>query len=144
MVNNLENNLKILELYWKNQNILTKPCENKIIHYYKNIFPIDFIYLYSNINGMYSVYPNGSDLEGFLFYPLEYIEKISNNIYIFADYLHVSWNYGIKIDSIKNNKYSIILITDLDNINDSLIITNSLSDFIELYINDSPRIYIPC
>lgn len=102
--------------------------------------PIDFQQLYATANGM-----KDSDKEGFLLYPLEDIVSLetkfnisnsNSNIYVFADYLQSSWWYGFRV--LENGTYEIGIIPYEDKFKP---ITNSLFDFIELYLEDSAPLY---
>ncbi len=139
--------------YWEEQKIKIFPSSvNEIMLFEKknNIeLPYDLIEFYSRVNGMAELYPNYTDEEGYLFYPLKFVvsceEMFKNefnvkasmlNTYVLADYLHKSWWYGLKIHS--KTDYSIGFIPDHT---DFQIITNSLEEFIQLYLIDSPKLY---
>ena len=137
--------------YWRKQNIDIIPKSVSDIEIWmseKGIFlPGDFKELYSKANGMKNFYPNRMDEEGFLFYPIDSIisvkdefensELINNNrVYIFAEYMHKSWWYGLEI--MGNNNYTIGIIPDKDTFKP---ISNSLIEFIELYIENSSKLY---
>ena len=139
----IKSNINSLIEYWKKQNIEinTKPNESVIS------LPNDFIELYSKVNGMEILYPNEMDNEGFLFYPIQGVisTKIEfkkhylgtlDNVFIFADYMHKSWWYGVKVEDMNN--YIIGIIPDGETFKP---ITKSLSNFIELYLNDSSELY---
>ena len=109
--------------------------------------PNDFKQFYSRVNGMSSYFPNEIDDEGFLFYPLESILPSkqefegfalaeNHHLYIFADYMHKSWWYGVEIKP--DGKYLIGIIPDKLNFKP---ITDSLSEFIALYIENSSKLY---
>lgn len=104
------------------------------------------------VNGMEPLYPNYSDREGFLFYPLEKLttyEKefgvksakalVGKQCVIFLDYLQKSWWYGIltEINESPNN-YAIIIIPNTERYK---IVATSFAEFIDLYISDSPMLY---
>ena len=109
--------------------------------------PNDFKELYLKANGMGTLYPNEIDDEGFLFYPIEFIisaekefenSKLENRskIFIFAEYMHKSWWYGYEIKN--DGSYAIGIIPDKNTFKP---IVNSLSEFIEMYLDNSPRLY---
>ncbi len=109
--------------------------------------PEDFIQFYSKVNGMQDFYPNEMDEEGFLFYPKEAVNAASaefehgslgNNsrLFIFAEYMHKSWWYGVNVNSSEDYVIGIIPHENLFK-----PITNSLSEFIELYLKDSFKLY---
>jgi hypothetical protein len=113
--------------------------------------PTDFIKFYTQVNGMSEFY---LDQEGFSFCPiaelvtLETWEKNYNgvrypslpeelqHIIIFVDYLYACWIYGVQVAD--ENTYSIGIIAEYGQFN---VITNSLQDFIELYLVDSEKLY---
>ena len=111
------------------------------------LLPADFKSFYSIVNGMESFYPNDTDDEGFLIYPFEAVisahEEMENPTFknseftfIFADYMHNSWQYAYQVN--EDGSYLIGIIPE-----DSTFkpITHSLFDFIQLYIEDSEVLY---
>jgi hypothetical protein len=109
--------------------------------------PLDFEQFYLKINGMGEFYPNYMDINGFLFYPIEAVVSLyseyrysilldKEKIFIFANYMHRSWLYGFKF--LNKNEY---IIGGIPEENTFTPITNSLAEFIDLYINDSPLLY---
>lgn len=150
-LNKIMTAISLLIENWKKQNINITPMSNREIESFikKTTIPLpnDFKELYSKVNGMKNLYPNEIDEEGFLFYPIESIISAENEfenselrnkskIYIFAEYMHKSWWYGLEIISDEN--YVIGIIPDKDTFKP---ITNSLSVFIELYIENSSKLY---
>ncbi|MBW8684708.1 SMI1/KNR4 family protein [Chitinophaga rhizophila] len=150
----LTNNLAMLTEYWKNQNIdIVQNFDYEIDAFQKDAkveLPDDFRIYYLTMNGMSSHFPNWMDKNGFLFYPLEEVEPFNKifkkrwgnrdkkNILIFAEYMHKSWWYGIRIDNVKN-AYEIGIISDEDQFKP---ISNSLSDFIQFYLQDASILYV--
>lgn len=137
--------------HWQNQGIEIIPTPEEEIENFESVIrqplPNDFKLLYSKVNGMYFYFPNEIDNEGFLFYPLESILPSArefegfalaenNHLYIFAEYMHKSWWYGVEIKS--DGKYLIGIIPDKLNFKP---ITDSLSEFIALYIENSSKLY---
>lgn len=137
--------------FWRAQQIVGSPATDEEIHKIQkqlNIkLPTDFEKFYLKINGMETLYPNEIDKEGFLFYPLHAIVSATtefenagainkDNIFIFAEYMHKSWWYGFEI--INEDEY---IIGILPHENKFKSITNSLAEFIELYIEDSDVLY---
>lgn len=147
----LEKAINLLIKYWESKDItiVSKPAR-----YIESVqkaaglqLPIDFKTLYYHVNGMEALYPNETDKEGFLFYPTEAIVSIDKEfklpgligqpkIYIFANYLHKSWWYGVEIND--NGTYEIGIIPDKGLFTP---ITNSLAEFIRLYLDDSSKLY---
>lgn len=144
---------KIIETlisYWEKQDIVINSISmNEIDNFQKkkkSSLPADFQQFYAMVNGMGECYPNYMDKEGFLFYPLEAIDSVQNEltwatmanremIFIFAEYLHRSWWYAFELMS--DGSYTIGIIAT-DNFKP---ITNSLSEFIELYMEDASILY---
>jgi SMI1-KNR4 cell-wall len=137
--------------YWisKKIRISTKSKEeiNKIDRERKLQLPNDFKEFYIRVNGMEDLYPNEIDEEGFLFYPIEAIVSMStefkkfnffktDKIFIFAEFMHKSWWYGFQLN--EKNEYMIGIIPDSLSFKP---ITNSLTEFLELYLIDSPILY---
>lgn len=137
--------------FWRDQNIkiTTKTLQEiDLIQKDKVLrLPNDFKELYSKVNGMEDYYPNEIDEEGFLFYPLEALIPVSrefedsnlinkDRILIFAEYMHKSWWYGVEVK--ENFEYVIGIIPDKTIFKP---ITNSLAEFIELYIDNSTKLY---
>lgn len=137
--------------FWQKQDILISKKTKEELDFIaqKNSLdlPDDFKKLYLSVNGMESLYPNEIDKEGFLFYPIEKIlspdsEFQKSNIedkeriYLFAEYMHKSWWYGVKISN--NHNYTIGIIPDKDTFKP---ITDSLKKFLELYLEDAPELY---
>jgi len=93
---------------------------------------------------MESLYPNDFDKEGFLFYPLhglvtidrEFVDSEENDILVIANYMHKSWWYGLKI--LNGESYVIGIIPEKNKFKP---IAGQLSEFLELYLNNSPRLY---
>ncbi|TWV90575.1 SMI1/KNR4 family protein [Chitinophaga pinensis] len=147
----IENVIDLVINYWKTQGIKITPKsvdEVDRIQIYKNLkIPDDFKVFYFHVNGMEELYPNETDEEGFLFYPLEKVvsvekefvlSKLSNkqNIYIFSEYMHRSWWYGFEL--IDDERYRIGIIPDKDSF---VPITDSLSGFLNLYLENSSKLY---
>ncbi|MEO5931179.1 MAG: hypothetical protein ABIR47_14700 [Candidatus Kapaibacterium sp.] len=101
---------------------------------------------------MESYYPNYTDDEGFLFYPLEYLitmeEEFARNplytvtvtsetVILFAEYMNKSWWYGFKYNA-EAGRYVIGIIPDKNRFKP---IAGSLADFIRLYMVDAPDLY---
>jgi hypothetical protein len=138
--------------HWADQNIPIVPKSIEVIEAIdkdKSLFMSDdFKKFYSCVNGMEAFYPNEIDEEGFLFYPVEAIISVADefnnsnlmndgdNVFIFAEYMHKSWWYGFK--SMDKGGYIIGIIPDNQNFKP---ITNSLIDFLELYLENSSKLY---
>jgi hypothetical protein len=109
--------------------------------------PKEFKEFYSRVNGMGNFYPNEIDKEGFLFYPIQAIKSANaefknagllntRSIFIFAEYMHKSWWYGFEL--FENEDCIIGIIPDANTFKP---ITKSLFEFLELYLEDSSKLY---
>jgi hypothetical protein len=115
------------------------------------LFPNDLTEYFKLFNG-------SKDYDGdfFLFYPLNEIksqaeiakewnkpvkpenEELYNNIYVFAEYCIHIYEYSIKLSNNPSIINDIFVICG-DNYKK---IANSFSEFIQLYIEDSPKLYL--
>lgn len=147
-------NLAVVEslvAYWKKQNIPV--IQNSIedierTEAKKQIsIPDDFKEFYSEVNGMGSFYPLKADSRGFLIYPLQALtpvkkiaeiapSKRNGSILIFAEYMEKTWWYGVQLN--EDGDYTIGLVTRKGNFQP---ITNFLAEFVDLYLEDSSRLY---
>ena len=143
--------IHLLSERWITQRVVNpstiNPDSNLIVQKGSDHLPDDFIQFYSTVNGMQDFYPNEMDEEGFLFYPKEAVNAASaefehgslrnnNRLFIFAEYMHKSWWYG---DNVNSSEDYVIGIIPHENLFKP--ITNSLSEFIELYLKDSFKLY---
>ena len=148
----IESAAKQLLKFWDKQEILSPPNTLDDILYFefsRNMqLPEDFRHLFMMTNGMVNLFPNYFDNEGFLFYPLEELTTLEEEVeinrdsvvepcLIFAEYMHKSWWYGVKFSK-HENSYEIGIISSIDKFK---VITQNLGEFIHLYMNDSPVLY---
>lgn len=147
-------NLAVVEslvAYWKGQNIpviqhsieeVERIAEKKMLS-----LPEDFKEFYAEVNGMASFYPAKSDSRGFLIYPLQAVtpakkvaeitsSKRTGSILIFAEYMEKTWWYGVQLN--EDGDYTIGLLTKKGVFKP---ITNFLAEFIDLYMEDSSKLY---
>ncbi|RYY35369.1 MAG: hypothetical protein EOP46_10295 [Sphingobacteriaceae bacterium] len=105
--------------------------------------PEDFIKFYQWFDGTEDL----DDFAGFFFYPLNELESANsklrnadnpelNNVILFLDYLINCWWYGVRI--VNECKYEILIVASE---NEYKVITDSLNDFIDLYLNDNNVLY---
>lgn len=147
----IEATISLLITYWEKQGVkITPNTVDQIASIQRSnqiLIPDDFKLLYSRVNGMKNFYPNEIDDEGFLFYPIEAVVSVDRefetsglinkeSIFIFSEYMHRSWWYAFKIVDDKNYQIGII-----PNKNTFVPITTRLTEFIELYLEDDPRLY---
>ena len=132
--------------YWNKANVRSSELSiNEKIHILieKGIsMPNDFKFFYLQLNGM-----EDEDEEGFRFYKIDEIltmgERFSLTPYntlakiiVFGDYLHSSWWYGFRI--LTGDRYEIGIIPFPQKFK---VISTSLTEFLNLYLEDSPRLY---
>jgi hypothetical protein len=136
--------------YWQQENIeIISANKEKLNNYFKNTvldrLPKDFEEFFLKVNGM----PMYEDKNGFLFYPYQHINSASiefnkkqplpkDEIYLFADYMTNCCWYGFRIISTK--KYEIGIVPNA-NLKSFKFITNSLFDFLDLYMKDDKKLY---
>lgn len=147
-------NLAVVEslvAYWKKQNIpvISNSIEDiERTEAKKGIsLPHDFKEFYAEVNGMASHYPSKADSRGFLIYPLQAVtpvrkvseitaSKRNGSILVFAEYMEKTWWYGVQLN--EEGDYTIGLVTRKGGFKP---ITNFLAEFIDLYMEDSSRLY---
>ena len=148
---NIELTIDRLINFWESQNIVIvkgDPATTAAVEdAYQCRFPSDLRLYFSKVDGMKNLFPNETDNEGFLFYPIQEIRCVKDvfqdftgenaqNIFVFADYLQQSWYYAFEI--LDSNTYSIGIMPYRDSYQE---ICSSLDEFIDLYIIDSDRLY---
>lgn len=151
MVQTTELAIDRLIYFWKSQDIAIVKGDTAMVAAVEDVlrcrFPADFRLYFSTVDGMKKKFPNETDNEGFLFYPIQEIRCVKEvfrnftgenapNIYIFADYLQQSWWYAFEI--LDSNTYSIGIMPYRDSYQQ---ICSSLNEFIGLYITGSDRLY---
>jgi hypothetical protein len=131
--------------HWKKSNVYSPSKEPFLLDYRlgnKGIkLPEDFKYLYQFVGGTTDL-----DDEMFFFFAPDELTTMGakfslgnadpfRDIVIFIDYMHASWWYGFRVT---DDGYEIGIIPME---NKFKVITNSLTDFINLYISDSEILY---
>ena len=149
-INDIENAAKEIIEFWKLQKIVSSGNTiDKILHFesVKGVkLPDDFRRFFLLTNGMVDLFPNYFDEKCFLFYPLHALSTLdeeigitratsSENCLIFADYMNRSWSYGVKFSNFTED-YEIAIIAS-----SYKVITQSLAEFIRLYIEDASVLY---
>ena len=113
------------------------------------MLPSDFKHYFLMADGL-----SDDDLDGFLFWPLAYVKSVSvickeekvplpavdqlNQYFVFADYLQWSWAYAIYLSDRVVLQNPVIFVGTPE----PTVIAQSFSEFIELYINSSPNLYV--
>lgn len=140
--------LLLLKNKWQEENVYysgTTEYQIKVLeHRIKFSMPADFKEYILTMNGMYPFSPSFMDSKGFFFYQIQDIDFVAtvsadNSIKFlcFASYMDRSWSYCFRIDYNKNI-YSIVLYYGG---NDYVVIAESFSEFLWLYLEDSEKLY---
>jgi hypothetical protein len=140
-------------MYWNAQSIEIAPYSGKQRALLRRDtkgrpLPPPLIELYSSINGMKPKFPNDFDQNGFLIYPLSEVKSAEEEFqskappdfppcFIFADYLHKSWYYGIT-HNLNSDDFEVVLVYEPFNYSK---VADSLYEFFKLYLVDDERIY---
>jgi hypothetical protein len=136
---------KLLE-YWKKRDsassgLYTSEKINSLME--KGIsLPSDFSSFYMQLNGM-----DDEDEEGFRFYKIDEILTMGDmfslspcdtlaEIVVFGDYMQSSWWYGFRILAADNYEIGIIPVPQKFK-----VISTSLTEFLNLYLKDSTKLY---
>jgi hypothetical protein len=135
--------------YWKEQKISVVGVSNEEIESTvseRSLFlPDDFKKFYSRVNGMNSFYPLKADARGFLFFPIKAVVTANHilenpvsltHVLIFASYQIKSWWFGVEVK--ENGSYVIGLVSSKGTFK---AITDSLAEFIDMYLKDAPKLY---
>jgi hypothetical protein len=151
IINNIGEKLKA---YWLSQDLSFNPEVPKeaLIHFetkYHIQIPDDMRKYFLQVNGMNSQY---MDNAGFTFWELKWVQLLTEEYreeeyriledaeayFVFADCIACSWVYAIKMEkSCKNENFIIIFgLTGKP-----LKIANNFSEFVQLYLNNSPILY---
>jgi hypothetical protein len=137
--------------YWKQQGLPIAPgvTSNQIkkVEISMNLnLPVEFKNYLTFVNGMVKKYPYDEDKNGMSFYSLEDLilfenefqkdsvnklhpDLVGRKTIIFADYMHKSWSYGLRVE---DEHYSIIVIYSYDRYR---TVSDSFNKFLDLYIN---------
>lgn len=150
-----------LKAHWRSQGIALARAsiESQIRDFesrYDVRLPLDFRDYFLCVNGMETYWPNAQDQQGYSFWPLERIKAVpeeagnhqygdrwsrvpgAKSLFIFADYLDWSWAYAIRLGKDSLEKTSVFIIAKKET---PIEVAASFSDFVELYLVDSPTIY---
>lgn len=103
------------------------------------------------LDGMGSHWPNDQDAKGFSFWPLALVRPAAEELskmgmesppeldrhFAFADYLGLSWAYAIRLtdDPLSGNR---VMLIGKDS---PVQVASSFGEFVDLYLQDSPRLY---
>lgn len=145
--------ISALVAFWKGQGIPIEGAAESALRNWERqhqvTLPADFVALYQVANGWHSYYPNYSDQEGYVWYPIEEVVPMEaemesrwkgppSNTFLFADYLTRCWFYGLRISD--QGTYEIGILPSLPEFTP---ITDSLPHFIALYMADANEMYPP-
>lgn len=103
------------------------------------------------LDGTGSHWPDEQDAKGFSLWPLARIRPAAEELaktgmievpgldqyFAFADYLDWSWAYAIRLASDDSSGNRVILIGQ----DAPLEVASSFGEFVDLYLQDSPRLY---
>lgn len=144
---------------WRSEGLrIAEPCttaqikEFELRHSIR--LPADFKAYLLSVNGMAPDCRSDVDGRGFSFWPLQRICSAFDDLkcagmspldhfrayFIFADYLQWSWVYAIQLGS---KESAIGKIVRVDTPERLLDVSNSFTEFLELYLADSDRLYDP-
>jgi hypothetical protein len=147
-----------LTTYWKTNGVQILPgaSEAQIEAFetkYQVIFPDDLRAYFLHVNGMTGLLDGGIDSNGFYFLPLNQIVSGRDELirvschrpippglkyyFIFVDYFQWSWTYAIRLSPDKNVRNSVRIVGG----NSDDEIACSFTEFVDLYIADSPILY---
>lgn len=123
--------------YWQNGNVgfnpglVREPCQLSDIETDISTYPLYLLSLLSVANGMDD--NTEYDAEGFRFYSLKEVYRLSgSSLFVFADYLHESWLYGV------NDNGVFVIFNGIDN---AELVASSMEAFLEHYLVNSDDIY---
>ena len=115
------------------------------------VLPWDFKRYFLTADGL-----SNDDSDGFLFWPLASVKSVAavyaeesesvplpmvdkqNQYFVFADYLQWSWAYAIDLADRIVARNPVILVGTPE----PTVVAQSFSDFVELYLNGSPDLYV--
>jgi hypothetical protein len=118
---------------------------------HKITLPADMREYLLQLDGTGSHWPNDQDPKGFSFWPLARIRPVAEELaerrmtelpkldqyFVFADYLGWSWAYAILLAADQSIGNRVALIGN----EVPLEVASSFSEFVDLYLKDSPRLY---
>jgi hypothetical protein len=125
-------------------------------HRYHVNLPPDFRDYFLRVDGMNPHWPNAQDTEGYTFWSLDRVKSIpeeavkhnsgqewgsfsgAESLFVFADYLDWSWAYAIRLLRDPFESGRIFMIGKQET---PIKIADLFSDFVELYLVDSPVLY---
>ena len=113
--------------------------------------PTELREYFLELDGMDPHWPNDHDANGFSFWPLPRVRLASEELtkagmkpfagsdqyFAFGDYLNWSWAYGIHLTSDAQQGGRVLLIGK----DPPIEVAKSFGEFVDLYLQDSPRLY---
>ena len=123
---------------------------------HKVILPDELRSYFLRHDGMGQYWPNDQDAKGFAFWSLARIRPAAEELaerssseapvdldgyFAFADYLGWSWAYAIRLTADLADNNPVIMIGTADGV--PLEIASSFGEFVDLYLQDSPRLDPP-
>jgi len=125
-------------------------------HHYRVELPTDFRDYFLHVDGMSTQWPNAQDPDGYAFWSLDGVKSVpeealkhksgqdwsnfpsAESLFVFADYLDWSWAYGIRLLTARSESGQVFIIGKQET---AIQVAESFSDFVELYLADSPILY---
>lgn len=154
---------KKLRAHWLSKGLALPPGQNEArirdfeIRNRVNL-PTDFRDYFLQVDGMIPIWPNAQDPEGYAFWSLDRVKRVSEeavehksgqqwsnfpgaeSLFVFADYLDWSWAYAILLGTNGPGFGNVFIVGKRET---PVEVASSFQDFVELYIVDSPRLYGP-
>ena len=122
-------------------------------HRYHVVMPLDIREYFLQVDGMQMTLNDCKDKEGFSFWPLRRVKTVKEELnrsagkyteakgaesfFVFADYLDWSWAYAIYLSDDLSTRNKVVLIGK----GLPIEIADSFTDFVNLYLSDSPKLY---
>lgn len=150
----MENSMKALTAHWASNGIQMAPgCSlDRIAEFerrYQVAMPAQLRAFYLSANGMSQTFDDEYDKNGFSFWPLERVIPLADflatnkwpelpaavGFFAFADYLHLSWAYAIRLTPGHSNCVVIIGKEPLE------LVSDSFEGFLNAYVTDSHQMY---
>ena len=148
-----------LKTHWQSQGmpVLSGVSSELITRFeseHRVILPSDMRDYFEAVNGMAMHFPHDQDKNGFTFFPLEQLRTVTeearimknkwilssaaDSLFVFCDYLTWCWVYAIHLSRDPSKANRVVIIGGQRK---EPVIAASFSEFVELYVGDSPELY---
>lgn len=150
----MEDSIKALTSYWASRGIqMAPPCSLAEIVEFERRHQVDMPpqlrAFYLAANGMPQTFEDEYDKNGFSLWPLERVTPLGDFVatnrwpdvptavgfFVFADYLHLSWAYAIRLTPHRSNRVVIIGKEALE------LVSDSYDGFLNAYMSESRQMY---